>query len=146
MSKEAAEDLDIQLKNPEADANRAFSEYVQAVAFQMSLSKAMIAELHVIRDWGYPRSFPKRGENVALSKAEAERDFAEYRKWNSTYPREMRHAMTHRPALERRGLAYSVEPKLGERAWHLTRAGALTCELLVEAGLLPAAPRKRRSA
>lgn len=136
----------VPLSNPEKKAREAFSNHVQSVAFQISLSRAMIEELHVIRDWGYPRHYAKRGEQgfdrETVSSMENKWD-----EWDAMYPRVMRHAMTHRPALERRGLVYSTDnPKLGERSWKLTHAGKLICELLVEAGLLAPAKRARKRA
>lgn len=133
----------VALVNPEDQARVAFSNHVQSVAFQMSLSKGMIAELEVIRDWGYPRLFPKVGE--------AGKKYDDWRKKHAKYtgmfPRVMSHFMVYRPALERRGLAYS-QPNcpFGEPQWVLTRAGGLMCELLVEAGLMPVAKSRRKRA
>jgi hypothetical protein len=136
----------VALVNPEEMARVAFSNHVQSVAFQMSLSKGMIAELQVIRDWGYPRLFPKSGEPGGGQQYD-EDWMKKHDRYKGMFPRVMSHFMVYRPPLERRGLAYSnPNCPFGDPQWVLTRAGGLMCELLVEAGLMPAAKSRKKRA
>ena len=108
-----------------------FASYVQSVAFQMTLSRNMIEALGLIRDF---QTIPHDG---------------------SVTPRVDTYAAPSARSLKRRGLVEhwsDVHPELegpgwSEKipfVWRLTRAGELTCELLVEADLLPVAKKQAR--
>ncbi len=129
--------------------NARFSEYVQSVAFNMTLSRAMIATLHYVRDcetWQ---------QEMATAGTEGNR--------LKIIPRASNGAdmfIPHIRAVERRGLVEFVDYEMhpdrpgkpmgwrpkGYRPFVLTRAGELVCELLVEAGLMPAAKVRQRKA
>jgi hypothetical protein len=114
--------------------NSHFANYVQSVAFNMTLSRHMIEGLGLIRDFG--RCFNGGNSPVPVS------------------ARVNSYAVPIAHALKRRGLVehyndVSPSKKVATAPWvyRLTRAGELTCELLVEADLLPAAmPVKKRKA
>ena len=126
------------VKRKEAEAQTAFAGYVQSVAFHMTLSRNMIDLLCVVRDWGH-------GTEI----------------WNDSrgfhhmkHPLSTGHVSSHSvplmDALKRRGLVYHnpFNKGMGREPAHwrwfvLTRAGELTCQLLVEANLIPAKMEKR---
>lgn len=134
----------------EADASARFSNYVQSIAFTLTLSRTMIETLRVVRDFGWPLHYTteEHDKNRAAMKAVH---------GNGQYD-----LVTPFRALERRGLAYhapspgysemramtEAERKKwnGHRHYRLTKAGSIVCDLLVEAGLLPAQEKKRRRA
>jgi hypothetical protein len=123
----------VALVNPEEQARVAFSNHVQSVAFQMSLSRLMVEGLQMVRDWGHQWN------------ANSSQDEGKYSQ------RLRSHAVSYMESLIRRGLVFhdfvphaKAEP--GHRYYKLTRAGGLMCELLVEAGLIPAAKSRRKKA
>jgi hypothetical protein len=113
-------------------ARQKFRGYVQRVAFSLTLSQPMISALCAVRD--YP-PYDNRADHDALK--------------HNQLVTTVRGAnggclfITEISALERRGLAYhNPSPKddpwpQGHLFYRLTRAGELTCDLLVEAGLMP---------
>lgn len=111
----------------EAGARECFSNYVQSVAFNLTLSKQMIAGLEMVRDYWI--------DARVLSTLANEKH---------KYPRLLQasHTYTIVQSLTRRGLIYHV-PRPGpiesmdsHQAYKLTKAGQLVCQLLVEAGLM----------
>jgi hypothetical protein len=127
--------------NPETVARNNFAGYVQSVAFQLSLSRRMIDLLQVVRDYGYPHQTKETAES-----------YAEFKEWDSRCRTSngAHQYISFMRALERRGLIIfnhtsDRERKQGDKRVWLSRAGELTCELLVESGLLaPAAiPQKK---
>jgi hypothetical protein len=124
----------------ERDANERFANHVQSIAFNLTLSRAMIEGLRLVRDWGMPEG----------------RDISRNHGWAKPKPdNELRSPSgqdlwtTAVQALIRRGLVFhdwiETAPK-GHRYFKLTRAGDLVCDLLVEARLLAAAPKQSRRA
>jgi hypothetical protein len=118
--------------NPETVARRNFSAHVQSVAFNLVLSKHMIDLLGAVRDWGFPYGKLEPAEFDATTRvANGAQQYIMMLK-----------------ALERRGLVIYQEPDTekygnqrliipnGKPSVILSRAGELTCELLIEAGLL----------
>lgn len=130
----------------ETDARANFANYVQSVAFNMTLSRQMVEALGLIRDFG--RISDAHGDH---------RPDDTFDDWASRNPmggrsRLDRHSVTYWRALKHRGLVIDVPRDLNNPKWWqqrsiaLTRAGELMCELLVEAGLLaPALPAKKRA-
>lgn len=120
-------------ENKSAEARAAFAGYVQSVAFNMTLSRNMVDGLGLVRDYWF---------NAIPMPTCADADNKSPRLYYTN------HTIPMVRALERRGLVLHdwVEPKSApkdHRYYKLTRAGALMCELLVEAGLLaPAATAK----
>jgi hypothetical protein len=106
----------------------AFQEYTGQWAFVLSLSRRMVFFLRIIRDGQYWDD-PCPGVN---------------------HPRNQ--FIVGTGTLERRGLIkaiYKTEKFKGEDVtrlanWELTPAGELVCELMVLAGLMPAAVKKQR--
>lgn len=117
----------------------AFRRYVTRVAFQLTLSEPMIAALKYVRDdpgaWRNEERF-KKGSDYDRIRA--------LNTGNTLFITEMK-------ALERRGLVWWDDPQpkkypTGHKSHKLTRIGELTCEMLVEAGMMPsqALPEKAR--
>lgn len=120
----------------EAGARAAFSNYVQSVAFNLTLSKQMIAGLQMIRDyWVDAEHLPTMGNP------------------NYKSPRILAVSHTYNivHSLTRRGLIYNVprqkpiESMDNHQSWRLTSAGKLVCELLVEAGLMMSRSEVRKA-
>lgn len=112
--------------NREAEAQSKFSNYVQSIAFNMTLSRQMIAGLDMVRNyWVDAIPLPPMADT------------------NYKSPRLLQysHCVPMINALIRRGLVWhdyippSSAPR-GHQFYKLTRAGELMHELLVEAGLL----------
>lgn len=135
----------------EADAAARFGSYVQSIAFNLTLSRQMIETLRIIRDFGWPLNMTPEQNRYGLEQLRA---------INGNRNTDL---ATPFRALERRGLAYHAPSPSdiefrkmsdaerakwnGHRHYRLTRPGELVCELLVEAGLMPAAvPAKRKRA
>lgn len=123
--------------NEEADARKAFTEHVQSVAFQISLSRRMIELLRETRDYGFPH-----GANWEENKAH--RDIVAIRHHRGPIRKEFTSHDLVGPikSLERRGLIiFNRTPyesrKKGELWLRLSLAGEIMCELLVTAGLMP---------
>lgn len=122
----------------EAEARAAFGNYVQSIAFNLTLSRTMIDGLRIVRDFGYPAGYVREEDRPAG--LETLRSPSGQCMWTTACQ-----------ALIRRGLVFhdyiapNQHPPAGHRYFKLTRAGELTCELLVEAGLLPAAVPVKRS-
>ena len=99
--------------------NKVFADHVTTTAFFLSVSKKQIRYLKVL----FHSPFPSRDYYL--------RDFAGTREdpdnWLSSYR-----------ALERKGLVtYVIDDIVGPKGhWELTSAGSLTCQLLIEAGLM----------
>lgn len=105
-----------------------FQRYVQRVAFNLTLSAPMIACLEWIRD----------DPGVGME----ERDSQPFAPNVVSISGKAHIYVTEVRALERRGLVWYDEPK-GKNKWprghkyqRLTRVGELTCDLLVEAGMM----------
>lgn len=108
------------------EARAAFVNYTQSVAFNMTLSRSMVEMLGLIRD-----------ERASTADSGVRTPYT-----NSHFVPVVRR-------LEARGLVWHdyIEPMRapkGHQYFKLTRAGELMAELLVEAGLLAAAPAKKR--
>jgi len=127
----------------EIEARRAFTEHVQSVAFQISLSRRMIDMLREVRDYGFPHL------GTAYSEAEWQeslerRDAVSLRFHKCEGARKdfvTRDFITVGRSLERRGMIiYNSKPysdrKKGEPYIKLSLAGEIMCELLVTAGLM----------
>lgn len=126
-------------------AREAFANHVQNVAFNLTLSRSMIGVLHVIRDC--PPSVATFRDDDKYN------DMRQLRQLGG--PRVDSHWVPLARAVERRGLVVHCPLPPGKKHhecpghlfYRLTRAGELVCDLLVEAGLLPAAepkPAKRK--
>lgn len=119
----------------EAGARECFSNYLQSIAFNLTLSKQMIAGLQMIRDyWVDAVPMPSMGSP------------------NYKSPRicQMSHTYTVVQSLTRRGLVYFIphpkgDPLGNHQSWKLTTAGNLVCELLVEAGLMMSRTEVRKA-
>ena len=107
-----------------------FSAYVQSVAFHMTLSRNMIEALGLIRDCGtiaHGEATPRVSSySVPIARSLAHRGLVEH--WTSVFPQH-----------QGKGLADKIP-----WVYRLTRAGELTCELLVEAELLHKPQRKSK--
>lgn len=123
-------------QDPLVAARCNFANYVQAVAFQVTLSRGMISMLGYVRDL-----LPHPGN---LNDVPA----------TGLPPRVDSHFVPYVERLIKRGLVWHDHPQLpvgqfhpikGHRYYRLTRAGELMCELLVEAGLLAPQKRQRRT-
>jgi hypothetical protein len=137
----------LEIIRPSELAREKFASHVQSIAFQLTLSRRMIDCLRVVRDYG----FPTINDSPEQRQLEAE---------NRTVVKRQHRSSTHRAfisdnfvgfmrSLDNRGLVvWSDTPyekrKCGERAIFLTKAGELTCLLLVEAGLMPTGKRGTR--
>jgi len=136
----------IPIVRPEVQAREKFAAHVQSVAFQISLSRKMIDLLQVVRDYGFP--------HCAYNRNNKEENDAHTQTWlknrecvrisNGTEQFSM---FMH--AIVRRGLVYANpkehrDRKDGDRAFLLSRAGELVCDLLVEAGLMAPAQESAR--
>jgi|HubBroStandDraft_6_1064221.scaffolds.fasta_scaffold134224_5 hypothetical protein len=121
-------------------AREKFASHVQSIAFQLTLSRRMIECLRVVRDYGFPAIDDSPGQKQLEDK-------------NRAVVKRQHRSSTHRAfitdnfvgfmrSLDNRGLVVwneipYVKRKPGERTLFLTKAGELTCLLLVEAGLMP---------
>jgi hypothetical protein len=120
-------------KNREQEAKAQFSNYVQSIAFNLTLSRAMIEGLTLIRDWNIDRlPMPNMSDHNATS--------ARFSGLSRAVPLVR--------ALERRGLVWhdyvpQMEAPKNHAYFKLTKAGELVCDLLIEAGLMLARPKKR---
>lgn len=133
----------IPMVDPEREARQNFASHVQSIAFNLTLSRRMIDCLQSVRDYGWPHL----GQEA--TKEDWQRDKQE--KWVTTrlHNRGQSTFVTDNfvgfmRALSNRGLVFwndkpYEQKKKGERTIFLSRAGELTCELLVEGGLM--APR-----
>jgi hypothetical protein len=125
----------------EQNVREQFRRYVQRVAFQLTLSAPMIACLKYVRD------DPGYGSSGNIFRARGDYDNVRALNTGSHI------FVTEIKALERRGMVYWDPPpekepwREGHRTFKLTRIGELTCELCVEAGLMPQRiSQKRRKA
>lgn len=131
MAKTLKERID---ENKQAESRAAFSGYVQSVAFNMTLSRNMVDGLANTRDyWHNAIPMPTVGDP----------DYKSPRLYENN------RSVPLMKALERRGLVWHdyvppTEAPRNHRYYKLTRAGELMCELLVEAGLIQAAPKVER--
>lgn len=123
--------------------NHRFQNYVQNVAFHMTLSKAMISMLGLIRDYGWPLYGAHENGNYNASVAVLRTMHGGRSDSHVMHFRSLEHRglATHHPSPGFRELQLmSDEERVkwkNHRHYQLTRAGELMCELLVEAGLLP---------
>ena len=135
-----------------SEARQKFSDHVQAIAFNLTLSRRMIGLLQVARDglmiWA-------DGLNDKSPAALVRREHA---KQLTVLAHGADNIIGLSSALQRRGLIYRppiLDEKNGSDYWgdsrkqgvplyRLTRAGELVCDLLEEAGLMPA-PAYRKS-
>lgn len=131
----------------ELAARDAFANYVQSVAFNLTLSRSMIGMLQIIRDappsTDIYRDDAKWRNTVALRKSVDRRVDSHWVPLAHAVQR--RGLVIHCPLPE--GKKFHECP--GHQFYRLTRAGELVCELLVEAGILPAkepARMKKRKA
>lgn len=140
----------IPMIDPQQQARTRFSQYVQSVAFNLTLSRKMIDMLQVVRDYGFPHIRRDDGRESAK----------DWEKWKEAH-QASRFPNAHNTngtqdgfvvfmnSLERRGLVYCNptpynERKYGERGFRLSDAGELVCLLLVECGLMvPAVTAKK---
>lgn len=129
--------------NAEQQTNHRFQAYVQSVAFHMTLSKAMIGTLGLIRDFGWPLRTAASGmswseSNGILKQLHGNGADAFVQHFRAI---EARGLAVHCPSPSHQELAAMTEKQRKKwddhRHYRLTRAGELVCELLVEAGLLP---------
>jgi hypothetical protein len=137
----------ISILKPSDVAREKFASHVQSIAFQLTLSRRMIECLRVVRDYG----FPVLDDSPEQNRLEAENRSVVQRHHHSSSTR--RSFVTDNfvgfmRSLDNRGLVvWSEIPwekrKRGERTIFLTKAGELTCLLLVEAGLMPVGKRAR---
>lgn len=128
----------VPLINHEHEARAAFQAHTQSVAFQLSLSRRMIDALQVVRDYGFPVQAHTK-ENMA-ERNEMEKDIF-------TYPNGSHQFYNVMGSLKSRGLVIHNQFKwseIGKRVFTLSHAGELTCQLLVEAGLMAAEPVKAK--
>lgn len=111
-----------------AQADALFREHVQSVAFHLTLSRSMIDQLAVLRDYDWSTR-----EEGPIPNA-----MARMSRW-----------VPGARALERRGLIFHDWwpgwPK-GHAIYQLTTAGELVCALCVEAGLMAPKQKQRRVA
>jgi len=133
----------VMIVDQQAEARNNFASHVQSIAFNLTLSRRMIDCLQSVRDYGWPH----------LGNEATKEDRAKNKENNLVVTRFHNRGdntfTTHNfvgfmKALSNRGLIYWNEKdyrqrKLGERTLFLSRAGELTCDLLVEGGLM--APR-----
>lgn len=136
--------------NPQVEARKNFSAFTQSVAFQISLSKRMVDVLRAVRDHG----FPHIGYGKDASPAEEEVYREQQRVFDKHIVRGNTIYKAHDfvsviKALERRGLVICYRKgwnnyKKHEKTMELSLAGEIMCELLVEAGLIPAELPKRK--
>ena len=137
------------LITPQEDARDKFSRNVQSIAFQLTLSRRMIDCLRAVRDYGFPHGArtsedaeTRRYETTCTSVVKRQ-----HKRGTSSFITD--NFVGFMRSLDNRGLVvwnqtdYSKR-KTGDPALKLSRAGELTCELLVEAGLMPARRNLRR--
>lgn len=139
----------VPIVNPEVDAQKQFSSYVQSIAFNLTLSRRMIDCLQAVRDYGWPhfhqetkdKTDERRAFNIVVQNrcARGPKEFVTH------------NFVGHMGALKNRGLIYwnpkdFNDRKNGERTLFLSRAGDLTCELLVECGLMAAKQETKKQA
>jgi hypothetical protein len=140
-------DQDVKVIRPTELAQEKFASHVQSIAFQLTLSRRMIDCLRVVRDYGFPTTdgSPRQRRLEAKNRRVVKRHHS---------------SSTHRAfvtdnfvgfmrSLDNRGLVIWNETpwekrKPGDRTVFLTKAGELTCLLLVEAGLMPVGKKVRR--
>lgn len=129
----------IPMIDPQQQARTRFSQHVQSVAFNLTLSRRMIDMLRVVRDYGFPHFRDK------VSEADWDQ-WREARSASATANGTENYAGLM-SALERRGLIiadWGGKLKHGERRVNLSDAGELVCLLLVECGLIaPALETKK---
>lgn len=137
-----------EIVDQQQDARNKFSSHVQSIAFQLTLSRRMIDCLRVVRDYGFPHigqsADPKMLEAENVSRTVVKRY---HQRGRSTFVSD--NFVGFMQSLDKRGLVvWNQTPwnkrKVGERSLRLSRAGELTCALLVEAGLMPPVDRKKR--
>lgn len=131
----------------EEDARASFANYVQSVAFNITLSRQMITALGMVRDIGNIADKGKPGEKYESFADYCQKHPMAARSWMD------RNSVTYGHALKRRGLVRFIDlprspanglvisnfhdkPYIPHQSYALTRAGELVCDLLVEAGLL----------
>jgi hypothetical protein len=114
----------------EEEARRKFSEHVQSIAFNLTLSRRMISLLQTVRDYGFP------GDGIEQKKRSGEVTMT---------PNGSHQYIMFSRALQNRGLIIHKWPvPKGDPTLVLSRSGELICELLVEAGLMPKKRLKNR--
>ena len=118
----------------EAEAQNAFRNYVQSVAFNLTLSRSMIEALALIRDgMGSGFSFHEAAQSGRISQR------------TNSYAVPVIGRLISRGLVIHDYLPPDEAPK-GHRYYKLTRAGAITCALLIEAGLMAPEQAERRAA
>lgn len=127
----------IPLVNPQTVAREQFASAVQSVAFQLTMSRRMIDCLQVVRDYG----FPHLGDRATDTDWQLDKTQAIVVQRPSRNGGTAHNFVGFMRALQHRGLIYfNPTPwnkrKTGQRTVLLSRAGELTCELLMEAGLM----------
>ena len=126
---------------PQQQARDRFASHVQSVAFQLTLSRRMIDCLRVIRDYGFPHlASSSDGETKRLE--DENRSVVKRIHQGSRRTFITDNFVGFMRSLDNRGLVIwnstdYGKRKRGERSLKLSRAGHLTCALLVEAGLMP---------
>lgn len=130
------------LERREQEARAAFASYAQSVAFQVTLSRNMIDLLGLVRD-AASVSDALHDRRVAASGP----DGTGARDYVASY------LVPLMNSLIRRGLVLHCpfsgrtdQVPAGWKWYALTRAGQLMCDLLVEAGALPARASSKRRA
>lgn len=119
----------VKLVNPQVDARKQFQAHVQSIAFNLTLSRRMIDLLQIVRDWGFPH-----GRSIDQDASWWEKSRVPAQTGNDQFIMMVK-------ALIARGLVLhdsrpDKQRKAGDKVYYLSRAGELTCELLVEAGLI----------
>lgn len=121
----------------EHEARINFSDHVQSIAFNLTLSRRMIGMLQIVRDhqWragdeiaddAYSIMCNEKTKNIITNGGQSNYN------WYSLEHSLVRRGLIYRP--------YNPKTELREPGMplaQLTQAGKLVCELLVEAGLMP---------
>lgn len=115
----------VKMVDPEEQASRLFSEHVQNIAFNLTLSRRMVGLLEAVRDFGFPSCC---GDND-LERRRFYYGVTQYGNGAYMFIKYIR-------AIENRGLVIHQFNQEGKPTFVLSKAGKLVCELLVECGLM----------